>query len=494
MLALRPSLRTLTAVFDYGLHPKQGYAYGSEANEILYGGAAGGGKSHLKRAIAIHGCVGVPGLQVYLFRRLSDDLYKNHMEGAGGFFAMLKDGMAAGYVAYNDSKRYIKFWNGSKIWLCHCQHEKDRFKYQGAEIHMLLIDELTHFTDKIYRYLRARTRIGELAIPEGYTRKLPYILCGTNPGGIGHNWVKRTFVDMKPAYQIHRTVKQEGGKLRQFIPALLSDNPSMAANDPDYADTLSGLGDPALVKAMLEGDWNIVAGGALDDVWHKEHCIKPRFKVPESWRVDRSFDWGSTHPFSVGWWAEADGSEATMPDGSKFCPPSGSIIRVAEWYGTKEVGTNEGLKMAAGDIAQGIVDIEKDLKKEGWIVAPVKAGPADNQIGDVREADTPTIKDKMAKKGIRWKESDKSPGSRKIGLDLLRERLAESAKEYPEEPCIYFMQHCMAAISTLPVLPRDEKKPDDVDTNSEDHVYDEVRYRVLAGKRAVKKMSMGMAS
>ena len=474
-------------MFDYGLHAKQGYAYQTQADEVLFGGAAGGGKSHLMRVTAIHGCVGVAGLQVYLFRRISDDLYKNHMEGAGGFFAMLKDAFATGRAKYNDSKRYISFWNGSKIWLCHCQYDKDRFKYQGAEIHMLLIDELTHFSDKIYRYLRARTRVGELSIPEEYTRPLPYIMCGTNPGGIGHNWVKRTFVNSAPPYKIHRAVKTEGGKRRQFIAALLTDNPSMAANDPNYADTLSGLGDPALVKAMLDGDWNIVAGGALDDVW-SAHCIKPRFKIPYSWRIDRSFDWGSTHPFSVGWWAETDGTEAKLPDGKTFCPPKGSLIRIAEWYGCKEVGTNEGLKLSPTEIAQGVLDIEKDLKAGKWIEAPVRPGPADNQISDVRESDTPTIEKRMADKGVRWTKSDKAPGSRKNGLDLMRTRLKESAKDHPEDPALYFMNHCTAAISTLPVLPRDEKKPDDVDTTSEDHAYDEIRYRVLAGAKPAGKI------
>lgn len=479
-------------MFNYKLHPKQLYALQSEATEILYGGAAGGGKSHLMRTTAVAGCTGIAGLQVYLFRRLSDDLYKNHMEGAGGFFAMLKDAMAAGHVKYNDAKRYISFWNGSKIWLCHCQHEKDMYKYQGAEIHMLLIDELTHFTEKVYRYLRGRCRLGELKVSEYWKPRLPAILAGTNPGGVGHNWVKRTFVNSAPWYKIHRATKEEGGKLRQYIPALLTDNPSMAANDPDYADTLSGLGDPALVKAMLEGDWDIVAGGALDDVWSKR-CIKPRFKVPQGWRIDRAFDWGSTHPFSVGWWAEADGTEAELPNGDKFCPPSGSLIRIAEWYGAKAGQTNVGLKLAPGEIAEGISEHEESLKQGGWISVPVRPGPADNQISDVRESDTPTIETKMADKGIRWTTSDKSPGSRKIGLDLVRSRLKEAKKDHPEDPALYFMDNCLSAIATLPVLPRDEKKPDDVDTQAEDHIYDEVRYRVLEGERPVMDIDMGMA-
>ncbi len=142
------------------LHPKQGVAFTSTATEILYGGAAGGGKSHLMRAAAISWCAAIPGLQVYLFRRLMPDLVKNHMEGPKGFRAMLAPWVDAGFVEIVEGE--IRFWNGARIYLCHCKEERDRYKYQGAEIHVLLIDELTHFTDAIYRFLRGRVRCGRL--------------------------------------------------------------------------------------------------------------------------------------------------------------------------------------------------------------------------------------------------------------------------------------------------------------------------------------------
>ncbi len=123
--------------------------------------------------------------------------------------------------------------------------------------------------------------------------------------------MKRTFVDYTEALEVVKTRKVDGGMLRTFIPALLQDNPSLTENDPGYEERLDGLGDPALVKAMKNGDWNIVAGGALDDVW-KPRLILPRFKIPKGWRIDRSFDWGSSHPFSVGWWAESNGEEIEL--------------------------------------------------------------------------------------------------------------------------------------------------------------------------------------
>lgn len=138
------------------LHPRQSLAFLSKATEILYGGAAGGGKSHLMRVVAIMLSMAVAGLQVYIFRRVSDDLRKNHLEGPSGLRVMLSPLVVSGHVKFNDSRGggIFEFWNGSKIYLCHCQYEKDMYKYQGAEIHLLLMDELTLFTEAIYRFLR----------------------------------------------------------------------------------------------------------------------------------------------------------------------------------------------------------------------------------------------------------------------------------------------------------------------------------------------------
>lgn len=488
---------------DIELHKKQTEAFLSHATEILYGGAAGGGKSHLMRVAAIYWCVAIPGLMVYIFRRLSDDLAKNHLEGPGGFFAMLAPWIEGGYAKYNGSKNYIEFWNGSKIFLAHCQHEKDRIKYQGAEIHVLLVDELTHFTKKIYAFLRARMRLGSLNIPKefyiecefckgkgcqvckdkGERCLFPRVIAGSNPGGTGHNFVKRDFVDMSAPMTVKKMVKSEGGLYRQYIPAKLDDNPTLLENDPDYVDRLEGLGDPSLVKAMKNGDWNIVSGGALDDVWsYDKHVLTP-FNIPWSWKLDRSFDWGSTHPFSVLWFAESDGSEVKLSDGSIFCPPAGSLIVFKEWYGGKS-GTNEGLKMSAASIASGILIQEKLMIKNNFIIGTVKPGPADNQISNVNESNVDTIAQKMKKKGIKWTKSDKSPGSRINGLQLIRDMLKSSSKSNPEDPGLYFFNTCINLVSHLPVLPRDPNKTDDVDTKSEDHDYDALRYRVLNKKRA----------
>lgn len=252
---------------------------------------------------------------------------------------------------------------------------------------------------------------------------------------------------------------------RQFIRAKLADNPTLTENDPDYANRLMGLGEDALVKAMLDGDWDIVAGGMFDDVFKRDlHVLEP-FEIPASWYVDRSFDWGSSKPFSVCWWAESDGT--TAPNGKTY--PPGTLFLINEWYGSNGQ-PNEGCKMLASEIAEGIAEREAEM---GIEVAP---GPADSSIFDSENGNC--IAEDMAGRGIYWTQADKSPGSRKAGWEKMRNRF-KAANQFPmEDSGLFFFNNCLQAIRTIPVLPRDQKKTDDVDTSSEDHAGDAVRYRV----------------
>jgi hypothetical protein len=209
------------------------------------------------RIAAILWCTQIPGLQVYLFRRIKEDLVKNHVEGPKGFRTLLAGWVNCGFVEIIEDE--IKFWNGSKIYLCHCKDEKHRFKYLGAEIHVLLIDELTTFTDTIYRFLRGRVRaVGLPQLPKEYQGKFPRIICSSNPGNIGHLWVKTAFIDGVREMVIRQMPDTEGGMKRQYISAKLEDNPSMATDDPNYRSRLRGLGSETLVKAMEKGDWDVI--------------------------------------------------------------------------------------------------------------------------------------------------------------------------------------------------------------------------------------------
>jgi len=392
------------------------------------------------------------------------------MEGPAGYENLLAEWKDEGWVKIKYNPTEITFWNSSKIHLCHCQYEKDKFKYQGPEIHLLLIDELTHFTATIYKYLRARVRLAGLEIPEKYKGKFPRIICGSNPGNIGHNWVKNAFIDYQPEYAIKKTSKKDGGMRRQFIPSLLEDNPTLMENDPEYEERLEGLGVEATVNAMRWGDWDIVAGGMFDDVWKKGiHVIKP-FAIPFSWYINRSFDWGSSKPYSVGFWAESDGTEAIMADGTIRTFPRGTLFRTDEMYGwTGE--PNVGVKALAAEVAVDIVE------REGRMPLKVNDGPADSSI--YNEENGMCIADDMEAKGVTWDRANKRPGSRANGWELMRSRLKAATQSPMEDPGLFIFENCLQFIRTIPTLARDPKKTDDILNDSEDHIADEARYRIL---------------
>jgi hypothetical protein len=447
------------------LHATQGVALETEATEVLYGGAAGGGKSHLMRAAAVMWCGMIPGLQVYLFRRLRDDLVKNHVEGPQGLRLLLAPWVLGGLVDIVEDE--IRFWNGSKIYLCHCKDEKDRFKYLGAEIHVLLIDELTTFTDVIYRFLRSRVRMAGISVPEALRGRFPRILCGSNPGNVGHQWVKAAFIDARDKLAIERMPSSEGGMLRQYIPAKLRDNPSVEPGE--YSAKLEGLGNEALVRAMLDGDWNVVTGAFFPEFSTQKHVVEPR-SLPAYWHRFRSFDWGSARPFSVGWWAVSDGE---LPE---F--PRGALIRYREWYGAQKApdGTtipNTGLRLTAEEVADGILERERPDAYGNRVMS----GVADPSI--FAENGGPSIGDRMAARKCFFRAADNTRVSQAgaiSGWDQVRARL----KGDGERPAIYFFSTCRDAIRTIPTLQHDEGRPEDIDTESEDHAGDDTRYACLS--------------
>lgn len=334
------------------------------------------------------------------------------------------------------------------------------------QIHVLLIDELTTFTDVIYRFLRSRVRAPGLEIPEEYQGRFPRIVCSSNPGNIGHVWVKAAFVDTCRDGNLHQMPDGEGGMLRQYIPARLPDNPSMAANDPDYRAKLRGLGSETLVKAMEDGDWDIIEGAYFDN-WSSKLILRP-FSIPEQWTRFRSFDWGSARPFSTGWWAIASDS-LERPEG---LIPKGALIRYREYYGCKRdkdgaVIPNTGLKMPANKVSSEIIN-----RSNGEEYAYSVADPA-----IFSDDGGPSIAERM--EPIYWTRADNKrvPGGGHMGgWDQMRQRIdGEDGR-----PMIYCFDTCTDSIRTIPALQHDPHRPEDVDSNMEDHAGDEWRYACMS--------------
>lgn len=444
---------------DVSLFPRQQVAFGSEATEVLYGGAAGGGKSYYLRVSAIRWAFEVPGVQVYIFRRTLPDLRANHLRGPTSFHALLQEFIDSGAVRYRSQENEFVFSNGSRIALGHCQYEDDVNKYQGAEIHVLMIDELTHFTAYMYTFLRSRVRLAGLDVPEAYKGRLPRIECGSNPGSIGHAWVKRTFVSASTPEAIWQTGVEDGGMLRQYIPASLADNPALQEADPTYLNRLEGLANPALVRAMRDGDWDIIAGAAFERFRRGVHIVEP-FDVPAHWMRFMAIDWGSAKPFSVGWWAVSDGG--LLEDGRVF--PAESLIRYREWYGWNN-NPDEGVRMESTEVAYGILSREKAGERVVYRVA-------DNSM--FAKHDGPSVAERMASCGVVLMPSQKD---RKQGYLEMRQRIAGMG----EGPLMYsFTTNQDGFNRTIPDLVLDERDPENVDTRQEDHVFDECQYACLS--------------
>lgn len=469
----------------------QELALDSRAHHTLYTGARGPGKTDTQ-LMRFRRRVGL-GYGSFWRGIIFDREYKNLddlvAKSKRWFF---KFGDGAKFLESNSSYKWV--WpTGEELLFRVVKKDDDYWNYHGQEFPFIGWNELTKYpTPNLYDMMMSINRSS--FTPEKDNESLPPIplevFSTCNPYGSGHNWVKSRFIDPAPYGTIVKNnvevfnPKTKSNlivcKTQVAIFGSYIENPYLS---PEYIAELASERDENRRKAWFYGDWDIVAGGALDDVWDKRFCIIPRFAIPSNWTTNRSFDWGSSEPFSVGWWAEANGEEVLipMPDGTsrKFCPYPGSLIQFYEWYGSKEIGLNKGLKLSATKIAEGIRDREIALMESGWIERQPWPGPADNQISNVTEVSNETIAKKMLDVGIRWTESDKSKGSRKNGLQVLRDRLEACRKA--ENKAIYFMDNCRASIATLPTLPRDGDDLDDVDTDSEDHVYDMVRYRVLSG-------------
>jgi hypothetical protein len=385
---------------------------------------------------------------------------------------------------YNRSTHTWTWPGGEELLLRYIERPDDYWNYHGWQVPWLGFDELTTWPDlQCFDLVKSICRSARPGIPRR-------IRGSANPWGAGHNAVKIRFIDPDTGSQWEdRPPKGDlaeklGIEIKPLptrrIRVMLADNRPLLDADPDYQSRIAASAQSdGQLRAWLKEDWDVVAGGMFDDVWQRTRHVVAPFAIPPGWRLDRAFDWGSSKPYAVGWWAESDGTEATLADGSKQVYPRGTLFLIAERYGwTGE--PNQGTRELATDVARKIVETER--------VSPllsgrrVEHGPADPSIYAVQ--DGRSIAAEMETCGVKWTRADAGPGSRINGWELMRGRLKASLASPMESPGLFVFESCSQFLRTVPTLPRDGRKPDDVDTDAEDHMGDMSRYRCQGAVRS----------
>jgi hypothetical protein len=370
---------------------------------------------------------------------------------------------------FNETSHTWRFPDGEELLLRFIANPKDYWNYHGHEYPWIAFEELTRWPNlECYDVMKSCNRSSRAGMPRKYRAT-------TNSHGPGYHAVKRRFIDPAPR---GRVINDEYGT-RVAIHGHWRENKILLAADPDYIPRLRAatVDDPDKRAAWIDGSWDIIAGTFFGKAWDRRVHVLPTSEIPIGWRIDRSFDWGSSKPFSIGWWAESDGSPIVVQyaEGARVRTfPRGTLVRVAEWYGCDPKIPNVGLKMTARAIAAGILERERELFPD----RDVMPGPADSSIFDVQDGHS--IAKNFELGDVMWLAANKGPGSRKNGWVLIRDRLV-AAKAHPvENPALFVFDRCVDFIRTVPALPVSDKNPDDIDSSAEDHIGDETRYRILA--------------
>lgn len=441
----------------------------SNVFETLYHGTRGGGKTLLLLmdfAKEIGKGYGKAWRGI-LFRQTFGDL-DDVVRKIEDFFPRI----FPGFRFLKSKSEYQAIWpTGETLLLRHMIDESEYSSYHGHEYPWIGFEELTQWhNDKAYRLMFSCCRPTGPGIP-------CRIRSTTNPHGVGHGWVRKRFRLPEGDFKIINVV---GEVPRVAIRGTIDENFLLLHSAPGYKDQIKQAAtSPAQERAWLYGDWTVTAGGMVDDVWDRKYHVIPNFpanKIPRGWTITRAYDHGQSHPFAVGWWLESNGEPIEL-NGELIGRIRGDLIMYSEWYGTKG-GEQEGLRMSARRIAQGILDRENDMGLNGRVYA----GPADTEIWSKDSRGTGRAPfDDMLDIGVSWERADKTPGSRKRGWQMLRTFL-EDAKPGPdgtrERPGLFVCEGCRYWLEFVPEMPRCPDDPDDVPEKYEDHMCDMTRYRV----------------
>ena len=433
--------------------------FAEEHRYVAFGGARGGGKSWAVRVKAVLLCERYGGIKVMIVRRSYGELRANHIVP---LCALLRCGAedAERLAAYNETKKEITFPNGSVILFRYCAHERDTDRFQGTEADVLFVDEATQQTQEQIERLCACVR-GVNDFP-----KRIYFTC--NPGGVGHGWVKRLFID-------RRFREGERAEDYAFIPSRIYDNAALMRADPDYVRRLEAL-PPRLRAAWLEGRWDVFEGQFFEEFRPEPdleaaraagcalgaeelrrqgrwtHVIEPidLSRGPaRGWTICRSYDFGYARPFSCAWWA---------------VDYEGTVYRVLELYGCTDT-PNEGVKWTPERQFREIARIERE---HPWLRGKRIAGVADPAIWDASRGES--VAETAARCGVYFSPGD---NNRIAGWMQLHYRLQFDGGGYPR---MYVFSNCRAFIRTVPLLLYDARRPEDLDSSLEDHAADEARY------------------
>lgn len=424
-----------------GMSEKQRKFMLSRVKHTAYGGARGGGKSWAVRTKCKLMALRYPGIRQLIIRKTYDELKTNH---ADTLRAELR-----GLARYRESAKEFIFHNGSWIKLQYCANDRDLERIQGVEYDVIYIDEATQLTEYQLKAISACLR-GANDFP-----KRMYYTC--NPGGPGHAYIKRVFVD-RNFQPLERPEDYD------FIQALPGDNAILMKKQPDYIAQLEAL-PKKLRDAWLYGKWDVFSGQVFEEFTDNEehyqdrkwtHVIEP---IPldrgpaRGWTIYRSYDWGYAKPFSVGWWA---------------VDYDGILYRIMELYGGTET-PDEGCRWTTDEQFREIARIERE---HPWLAGREIHGVADPSIWDASRGESTA--DVAMRHGIYFTPGD---NQRLPGWMQCHYRLAFDAEGYPK---MYVYKNCRAFIRTIPLLQYDEHTPEDVDTSQEDHVADEWRYMCMS--------------